>query len=433
MLSKNVMTKLLTTHPTKINMICPPSALFNRQANIPYFPKSIALIWDFTKAWAQATRVDGSLVVLHSGNHEFIGIRHRSTQTLYISDLIKPHACKEPSYGKLHVGIYIAAIKDAIDRESQEHDARPPGSGSMKSKESGGGMKPKEGGNQGGITVRSAAKKRAMAAHEVAAKEVCSIWCCDIYDAPNHACQSTLELVGSRNVILLYLQYDIYDSSAPSTFVRSGPTGQAPIPLPSQETVRNYQLEECLTIVLKSEIGRGATGEVLRGTLEVEASACVLLDVAVKLALTSEQRDALRSEYNIYHRLRLSGVTAGIITPLGLFDDVEGGACALVMPYVGIPLTAVPELVLPISYQCVAILCHSYHTFWHWDREAALATLAKMHDADVLHGDLRLDNILLADSGLTIIDFGRSRECDDKDAKNSEYSQLQSLLNRRAN
>jgi hypothetical protein len=160
---------------------------------------------------------------------------------------------------------------------------------------------------------------------------------------------------------LLYLQYGIYDSSAPSAFVRSDPTGQASTLLPSQETVRNYRLEECLTIVLKSEIGHGATGEVLRGILEVEASGGVLLDVAVKLALASEQREALRNEFKIYHRLRLKGVTAGITTPLGLFDDAEGGACIPVMPYVGIPLAATPELVLPISYRCIAILCSYPH------------------------------------------------------------------------
>jgi len=175
---------------------------------------------------------------------------------------------------------------------------------------------------------------------------------------PNCTCQSTLEPASSRDVILLYLQYGVYDSPVPSTFVRCGPIGQA-IPLPSYETVKNYQLEECLTIVLTSEIGKGATGDVLRGTLEVEASTCVSLDVAVKLALARRQRDALRNEYKIYHRLRSSGVTAGIITPLGLFDEVEDGACALVMPYVGIPLAEMPELVLPISHQCSAILYHS--------------------------------------------------------------------------
>src|SRR6266576_5643276 len=182
------------------------------------------------------------------------------------------------------------------------------------------------------------------------------------YHLPNRTYQSTLELASGRNVILLYLQYGIYDSSAPSTFDRSGPAGH-PTPLPSQETVRNYQLEECLTIVLKSEIGHDAIGQVLRGTLEVEASECALLDVAVKLALGSRWCKALRDEYKIYHQLRSKGVTTGITTPLGLFDDVEGGACALVMPYVGAPVTATPNLVLPISYRFVAILYCSYQCF----------------------------------------------------------------------
>ena len=168
----------------------------------------------------------------------------------------------------------------------------------------------------------------------------------------------TFDRAGSRDVILLFLQYGIYDSSNPSTFIRSLPTGEAPDPLPSWEIVKNYKLEECLTIVLKSEIGHGATGQVLRGTLEVEASeGCVLLDVAVKLALSSDQRDTLRNEYATYHQLRLKAVTSGIITPLGLFYDVdpEGGQSTLVMPYAGVQLDEMPDLILPYSHRCVAI------------------------------------------------------------------------------
>lgn len=160
----------------------------------------------------------------------------------------------------------------------------------------------------------------------------------------------------------MFLEYGIYDSPAPSTFIRSGTTGQ-PTPIPSWEIIRNYKLEECLTIVLKSEIGHGATGEVLRGTLDVEASTCVQLDVAVKLALSSEQRGAIRNECKMYYLLKNSGVTTGITTPLGLFDDVDGGACALVMPYVGISLSEMPEFVLPISFRCSANVYHSYPHF----------------------------------------------------------------------
>jgi hypothetical protein len=59
-------------------------------------------------------------MVLHSGNHEIIGIRHRKTQTLYISDVIQPPFCSNPSYGKLQIGLYISAIKETIDRMKQD-------------------------------------------------------------------------------------------------------------------------------------------------------------------------------------------------------------------------------------------------------------------------------------------------------------------------
>ena len=62
-------------------------------------------------------------MVLHSGNHEIIGIRHRKSQTLYISRLIEPHSCSNPAYGKIQVGIYIAAIQDTIDRARQDEEA----------------------------------------------------------------------------------------------------------------------------------------------------------------------------------------------------------------------------------------------------------------------------------------------------------------------
>ena len=55
----------------------------------------------------------------------------------------------------------------------------------------------------------------------------------------------------------------------------------------------------------------------------------------------------------------------------------------------------------------------------------------EIHNANILHGDLSLDNILVADSGLTIIDFSHSQVCADQDAKDRECLQLRSLLDRR--
>lgn len=66
---------------------------------------------------------DTTLVVFHCGTLERIGIRHRQTQTLYLSDVIDVHACKDPAYGKLHVGLYLAALEDALDRVKQQLSA----------------------------------------------------------------------------------------------------------------------------------------------------------------------------------------------------------------------------------------------------------------------------------------------------------------------
>ncbi len=64
-----------------------------------------------------------TIMVMHSGNHEIIGIRHRDTQTLYISHVIEPHSCSNPAYGKIQVGIYIAAIQETMDRVRQVLEA----------------------------------------------------------------------------------------------------------------------------------------------------------------------------------------------------------------------------------------------------------------------------------------------------------------------
>lgn len=88
--------------------------------------------------------------------------------------------------------------------------------------------------------------------------------------------------------------------------------------------------------------------------MQAEASSgCILLDIAVKFALTSGQRDALRNEYEVYRVLRLNGICTGITIPLGLFDDIEGGPSILVMPFKGSPITPMHELDSPSSHRYV--------------------------------------------------------------------------------
>jgi hypothetical protein len=76
------------------------------------------------QAWAQAVRLDVTFFVIHSGNYEIVCLRERESQTLYVSRLIQPHEYHE--YGKLHIGIYIAAIQETIDRMKQTSKKEPP-------------------------------------------------------------------------------------------------------------------------------------------------------------------------------------------------------------------------------------------------------------------------------------------------------------------
>jgi len=166
-----------------------------------------------------------------------------------------------------------------------------------------------------------------------------------------HQCEYTIQLAENRDVLLLTLRYGIYDSRIPSTFLRSAPAiteGKKIRPLLSPQAISSCRDEDCFVINLSSELGAGATGVVHGGTLFAESSdGCVSLDVAVKLAFDSEQRDALQHEYDMYRLLRSKGVVKGIAVVLGFFDDFEGhGPSALVMLNAGVSLGTTPEQVL---------------------------------------------------------------------------------------
>lgn len=59
-------------------------------------------------------------MIFHCGNLERIAFRHRGSQTFYISDLIDVPHCKNPGYGKLHIGLYMSIMHDIMDRTLQQ-------------------------------------------------------------------------------------------------------------------------------------------------------------------------------------------------------------------------------------------------------------------------------------------------------------------------
>ncbi|KAK2463017.1 hypothetical protein APHAL10511_004974, partial [Amanita phalloides] len=329
------------------------------------------------QAWAQAVQVDGTVIVLHSGNYELVCVRHRATQTLYVSDIIEPPLCANPGYGKLHIGIYIAAIQETFDRKLQPKPQLP-GDGSNdliggdqdQDRNQGSGSNRKDrrgyrgGGPRGGRKMGRSGRLRGSAGRSGPT------------DHEQLPIEKAIHVANKRDVVFLYLQYGIYDSPVPASFLRSAhpimSRTRCPTSPYSPRAIRSYGAEECLTIVLTSEIGRGATGVVHRGSLKLDLqNVTMALDVVVKLAFDTEQRDALRNEYEIYRHLRSKGVYRGTATILGIFDDCEGAACALVMLYAGVPLCEESQGNLSIS-----------------DCKSALSILKSIHCADILHGDI---------------------------------------------
>lgn len=57
--------------------------------------------------------------MISSGNHEIVVRRDRASQTLYISDIIRPSVDKNPSHYILHTALYVASWLDAVDRAEQ--------------------------------------------------------------------------------------------------------------------------------------------------------------------------------------------------------------------------------------------------------------------------------------------------------------------------
>ena len=66
------------------------------------------------------------MIIFHSGNFEFIAIRHRESRTLYISDILHVPHLSHPGYGKVQIGIYLEALEDAFLRNELDKKNPPP-------------------------------------------------------------------------------------------------------------------------------------------------------------------------------------------------------------------------------------------------------------------------------------------------------------------
>ncbi|KAH8111486.1 hypothetical protein DFH11DRAFT_1613547 [Phellopilus nigrolimitatus] len=330
------------------------------------------------QAWCEAVRADATVVTFHSGNYEIIGFRHRATQTFYISEIIEPPT--QAQYGKVEVGLCIAAFQDAARRcKKSKKDI-------------------KDNDNTGSDS--NAVDQRQK------------IICDDLgYRGSRRVKGETdkaLQLTGSRNIAAIFLGYGIYDSVSPACFYRTHPSLypgaalQNPLPSPDRPS---YLADEYVTFALISEYNDCATGVVHGAALEVRTrqGKCLVRDAIVKMAFRADQQERLLNEYLIYRRMAAKNVQA-IPIVLGLYKDAEGGPSALVMTHEGTSLDECAVCVTPA------------------ERAAFIQALKAIHAAGILHNDIRRRNLVVNETGeVAIIDFDRSTR------KNSLIKQAQEL------
>ncbi|KAF8074525.1 hypothetical protein FPV67DRAFT_1445583 [Lyophyllum atratum] len=342
------------------------------------------------RAWALSVEHNTTYTVFHCGNFERIGFRHRSSQTLFLSELIRVPECKNPGYGKIHMGLFLSIVQDVLDRtELERQQEETPRSSDRKRRRGTSASNPNK---------RYTTKTRAMALKERSEA-----------DERNTNQEIVKKDARERSLMLLELRYGVYNSAAPASFLRTHSI--------QHDT---YGPEEYLSIVLTSRIAGGATGVVHGAILRLLSSDGEVrsVDVVVKLSFKSEQREHLRHEHTVYEHLATRGVE-GIPFVYGLFEDVETDTIALVMSHVGTAL----KTLLPDH--------RSYgRTISKSARAAYLRVLGDIHDAGVRHRDIRPENLTLHDDdSVAIIDFDMAELNPSEGAKRREMRHITDLLN----
>ncbi|KAF8971167.1 hypothetical protein BDZ97DRAFT_2054891 [Flammula alnicola] len=347
-------------------------------------------------AWTRAAVNDATFIVFNCGKFERIGVRHRTSQTLFLSDIINPTSCQNPAYGKLHIGLHAAIIMDALERQkrfqSTERIAHDPIVGNKRSSED----------LENSEDTRS---KRPKLDDSISVPEPLT----DTKASQNNVedLNTVRAALSTRNLALMNLRYGAYRSPVPSSFIRLGPScaaGFNDMPFEAPNRKMTYSSAQYFSLTLSEPMGWGAIGVIHRGSadirLEPGRKLSHSLTVKFVFSMDEEARNKLRHEYSIYQHLASAGGVEGILCVYGLFEDIESGALALIMDEGGTTLTR-REVARTGSSEVV----HTSET----ERKALARALKSIHRAGVRHKDIRSDNILVnADNEVFIIDFDQA-------------------------
>jgi serine/threonine protein kinase len=244
---------------------------------------------------------------------------------------------------------------------------------------------------------------------------------------------SITQQLSSRYVLLLHLQYDVYDTVKPAIFYRGARVNLDNEGLLSPPTTpaTSFPIDARLLLFLTSDIGEDPSGVLHDGVLEVEYDEknSSTVPVIVKLAFTDEQQENLVQEWSVHMHMLSESVT-GIQTVLGVFheEEDEGPSC-LVSCCTGTSLAERTSSLSP-NQRYVFPYCFFTRGMNSSCRASFLANLCSIHKAGVLHGDVGLHSLFIKDSDDAIIaNFGRARVVDTtEDELQAEYQSMCKLL-----
>ncbi|TFK58178.1 hypothetical protein BDN72DRAFT_884279 [Pluteus cervinus] len=265
-------------------------------------------------AWQLAVRNDATVIVFNCGNYERVGIRHRATQTLYLSKMIDISRFR-PSYAKLHLGLQMSIVKDVLDRHQRLQATRPTpsvlGKRSRKQKQK--------------VNLDPKSKRLKMNALKAGA----------IDKVPLTKGETKILWVelGKRHIALVQMCEGHLQSSVPAFCVRKGGAlssyGLGHVPRAQKKA---YKPSEYLTLTLDSTCGSGATATVHTAQLQIVLSDGRKLTqgVVVKVATSEDTKKRIRHEYKVYKHLWAHRVKR-IPQVYGLFEDSDQLATFLVL------------------------------------------------------------------------------------------------------
>ncbi|KDR68681.1 hypothetical protein GALMADRAFT_282866 [Galerina marginata CBS 339.88] len=264
-------------------------------------------------AWARAAKQDSTFMVFNCGIYERIGVRHRESQTLYLSPLIETINCRDPPYGKLHLGLHTAIVQDFLER--YDHDTRKSAKNDL-------------------LTIsmmKTSPKPKPKGPNSRCRRQVPT--------KSNIVLAQLSSEMSKRELALITLNYGPYCSPAPASFLRCGSSCVPELCQPFEQTNQSkFSSTQYFELVLGEPLGTGAVGVVHPASLSTffESGRTLRQSIVVKLAFSDEQKSKLENDFKMYSILASAEEPVeGIVTVHGLFEDPESGALALFMEHGG--------------------------------------------------------------------------------------------------